>query len=264
MKSVIIISFSIFLFSCNNVAKSSAQEHNAMVSTDLKGEFYVETLNGTHIASNKLTINFNTETQNVYGFSGCNRFTGNYTLNSNSIKIGPLASTKMLCIDDAANKMETAFLKALASVDSILLKENKLMLLYKQNIVLTATKRIQETSNSISFNYSAISRGLFLKIAINDSTLTVARGRKDKPISKPLPKETIKKLNTLASTINLDSMPLFKDPTQTRFYDGAAIGTLKIIKKGNTYESSNFDHGTPPKEIEKIVKEILSISENVE
>src|SRR5690606_25702156 len=132
------------------------------------------------------------------------------------------------------------------------------------NIVLTATKRIKETSNSTSLNYSAISRGMFLKITINDSTLTVARGRKDKPISKPLPKEAIKKLNTLINDINLDSMPLFKDPTQARFYDGAAIGTFKIVQNGNTYESSNFDHGTPPKEIEKIVKEILSISENVE
>lgn len=261
MKSVIILSFSIFLFSCNNVVKSSTQEHNA---TDLNGEFFVEIINDNNIESNNPTITFNTETQNVFGFSGCNRFNGNYTLNGNSIKIGPLASTKMLCIDDAANKTETDFLKALASVDSIVFKENKLLLLNKQNIVLTATKRIKETSNSTSLNYSAISRGMFLKITINDSTLTVARGRKDKPISKPLPKEAIKKLNTLINDINLDSMPLFKDPTQARFYDGAAIGTFKIVQNGNTYESTNFDHGRPPKEIETIVKEILSLSENVE
>lgn len=265
MKSFFFLSFSILLFSsCNTVAKSSAQEHNVTVSTDLNGEFFVETLNGTHIASNKLTINFNTETHNIYGFSGCNRFSGNYTLNGNSIKIGPLASTKMLCIDDAVNKTETKFLEALATVDSIVFKETKLLLLNKDKTVLTATKHMQEISNATSFNYSAISRGTFLKIAINDSIVTVTRNRKDKPTSKPLSEESFKKLKTLVSTINLDSMPLFKDPTQARFYDGAAIGTFKIVQNGNTYESTNFDHGTPPKEIETIVKEILSLSENVE
>src|SRR5690606_41752670 len=104
MKSVIILSFSIFLFSCNNVVKSSTQEHNA---TDLNGEFFVEILNDNNIESNNPTITFNTETQNVFGFSGCNRFNGNYTLNGNSIKIRHLASTKMICIDDAVNKKET-------------------------------------------------------------------------------------------------------------------------------------------------------------
>src|SRR5690606_35499152 len=122
MKSFFFLSFSILLFSsCNTVAKSSAQEHNVTVSTDLNGEFFVEILNGNNIESNNPTITFNTETHNVYGFSGCNRSTGNYTLKGNSIRIGPFASTKMLCIDDAANKLETAFLKALASVDSIVL-----------------------------------------------------------------------------------------------------------------------------------------------
>ncbi|MBU3820849.1 META domain-containing protein [Flavobacteriaceae bacterium XHP0103] len=243
------------------MTKSSMQENENNLA-NLTGLFNVEILNGNNVISNKQTLNFDTENHKIFGFSGCNRFTGSYTLNENEIKIGPLASTKRLCVDDNANQIETKFLEALSTADNISFKKNKLTLFSGEKSVLTANK--QEVSDSIAFNYSAISRGTFLKININDSTVIVVKSRKDKPISKPLSEESKEKLKALLNTINLDSLSQFKDPTQARFYDGASIGTLEISKNGNTYESTNFDHGTPPKEIEALVKEILSISENVE
>ena len=42
------------------------------------------------------TITF-TADGNVYGDSGCNRFAGGYTVDGDRIKIGPLASTMMMC-----------------------------------------------------------------------------------------------------------------------------------------------------------------------
>ena len=138
-----------------------------------------------------------------------------------------------------------------------------IMFLSTCNNVAKSTAQSKQDS-SVSINYSAISRGTFLKINIIDSLITVAKNKKDKPISKPLSEETKEKLTALLNTINLDSLSQFKDPRQARFYDGAAIGALVITKNGQVYESSNFDHGAPPKEIEAIVKEILSISENIE
>lgn len=44
----------------------------------------------------KQTITF-TEDGKVYGDSGCNRFTGGYTVRGDRIHIGPLASTMMAC-----------------------------------------------------------------------------------------------------------------------------------------------------------------------
>ena len=44
----------------------------------------------------KQTITFTTDGQ-VYGDSGCNRFTGTYTTDGDRISIGPLASTMMAC-----------------------------------------------------------------------------------------------------------------------------------------------------------------------
>ena len=33
------------------------------------------------------------------GFSGCNRFSGSYTLNGDSLRFGPLVMTRMACAD---------------------------------------------------------------------------------------------------------------------------------------------------------------------
>lgn len=44
----------------------------------------------------KQTLTF-TKDGKVFGDSGCNRFTGGYTVKGDKIKIGPLASTLMAC-----------------------------------------------------------------------------------------------------------------------------------------------------------------------
>jgi hypothetical protein len=127
-------------------------------------------------------------------------------------------------------------------------------------VLLTAVKK----ESQIAFNYSAMSRGRFLDININDSIISISKDRDAKPISKPITPENWKKLNFLLESINLYSISNLKSPTEARFYDGASIGKLEIKKNGTVYESSSFDHGTPPKEIEALVKEILSLSENIE
>jgi hypothetical protein len=54
--------------------------------------------------------------------------------------------------------------------------------------------------------------------------------------------------------VDLESLPNLKAPTEKRFYDGAAIAELKITFKGKTFETTSFDHGTPPMEIQKVVE----------
>ena len=60
--------------------------------------------------------------------------------------------------------------------------------------------------------------------------------------------------------INLDEIQNLKSPTEKRFYDGAAIGTLRITYEGKLYETQAFDHGNPPLEIEKFVNKIVSFA----
>jgi hypothetical protein len=51
----------------------------------------------------------------------------------------------------------------------------------------------------------------------------------------------------------------YKDPTQKRVYDGAAIAELIINYKEKEYQTKNFDHGYPPVEIEKFVNKLVSL-----
>jgi hypothetical protein len=62
----------------------------------------------------------------------------------------------------------------------------------------------------------------------------------------------------------LDEIPTLKDPTQKRFYDGAAIANLKIRYQEKNYETTDFDHGFPPAAIEKLVNKIVSLAKTEE
>lgn len=64
----------------------------------------------------KQTVTFDSEGK-VYGDSGCNRFTGGYTVKSDgTLKIGPLASTMMFC--EGKMDAEQIFLNKLQSAVS--------------------------------------------------------------------------------------------------------------------------------------------------
>ncbi|MDM0044701.1 META domain-containing protein [Variovorax dokdonensis] len=49
----------------------------------------------------------------VAGSGGCNRLTGSYQRNGTQLKIGPLASTRMACVDPTRGQLESRFLAAL-------------------------------------------------------------------------------------------------------------------------------------------------------
>jgi len=116
----------------------------------------------------------------------------------------------------------------------------------------------------ISIEYSALSRGTYISIVINKKLISVINNRGSKPETKPCTEDQWETLITLLKTVNIEQIPNLKAPSENRFFDGAAIAKLKITYKGTVYESASFDHGNPPEEIAPLVKEILSISENIE
>jgi heat shock protein HslJ len=61
------------------------------------------------------------------GFAGCNRFTGGYELDGNSVAVGPLATTQMAC-EDAKTAVEAAYLPALEAVDAWAIEGGELVL----------------------------------------------------------------------------------------------------------------------------------------
>lgn len=57
-----------------------------------------------------------TEDGTVTGTTGCNSFNGQVTIDGSQLSFGPLATTRMACLDPAVAEQEQAFLAALEAV----------------------------------------------------------------------------------------------------------------------------------------------------
>jgi hypothetical protein len=115
----------------------------------------------------------------------------------------------------------------------------------------SSQKKTDMTGTQIE--YTAISRGLYKRIVVKDQKVAVTNGRDTEAIVSEIDNTKWNKIVTEFEKINLDSLSALKAPTEKRFYDGAAIGNLKIIQNPKTYETKGFDNGFPPKKIEKLV-----------
>jgi copper homeostasis protein (lipoprotein) len=58
------------------------------------------------------------EGSRVTGFTGCNKLAGGFEQDGASLRFGNLAMTRMACVGEAGNKLETAFTQALGATDS--------------------------------------------------------------------------------------------------------------------------------------------------
>ena len=61
---------------------------------------------------------------------------------------------------------------------------------------------------------------------------------------------------------DLESLEKLEAPTGKRLYDAAAHAILKISVDGKTYRTSTFDHGFPPKDIERICDILYKLIED--
>ncbi|MFP3833938.1 hypothetical protein [Chryseobacterium sp. SIMBA_028] len=68
----------------------------------------------------------------------------------------------------------------------------------------------------------------------------------------PLSSNEWKKITEQINQIELSKISALQSPTAARFSDGALSATVLITVDGQTYISSSFDSGTPPKELEKL------------
>jgi hypothetical protein len=116
----------------------------------------------------------------------------------------------------------------------------------------SSQKKADMTATQIE--YSALSRGFYKKIVVQDQTVSVTNGRDQQPVETKIDTAKWNEIVAEFTKVNLDSLQNLKAPTEKRFYDGAAIGNLKITQDQKTYETKGFDNGFPPKEIEKLVK----------
>ena len=98
-------------------AGKSILVYSAAAANPLEGSWNVTGYNNgkqavvSPVAGSKLTAIFTAD--QVSGAAGCNDYSGTYTLDGTTLKIGPLASTMRACADEAVNVQEQQFLAAL-------------------------------------------------------------------------------------------------------------------------------------------------------
>lgn len=127
----------------------------------------------------------------------------------------------------------------------------------------SASDATQKQESGMIAEYEANTRGFFIKIKFANNQLTVYKERDNTESGKTvaITKEQAAELTSLLKAVNTESLPKLKWPTEKRYYDGAAHANLVVISNGKTYTGAGFDHGYPPKEIEKFVKKLVSLAE---
>ena len=112
--------------------------------------------------------------------------------------------------------------------------------------------------------YTANTRGFYQKIVVQNQTISVYRDRKETalPVTEKISEADWKELISMFQEIDLEGLQSLKAPSEKRYYDGAAIGNLKIDYKEKTYQTDGFDHGTPPLEIARFVTKISSLAKD--
>lgn len=121
----------------------------------------------------------------------------------------------------------------------------------------------QETQNDLAnttIEYVANTRGFYKKITIQNQKMYLNSDRNSTKLgdSQDISEADWKAIVNLFETVELDSLPTLKDPTQKRYYDGAAIANLRVTYKEKEYKTVDFDHGFPPAEIEGLINKIVS------
>ena len=142
-------------------------------------------------------------------------------------------------------------------------KCNKTAVQEEAKVVNTESNLGEQVSNLPVVVYQETTRGMFREITVREGKIFVITARGAKPAFWELKKEDYKKLLDLYQKIDLNGLSSLKDPTQKRFYDGAPIATLSFTNEKDTYTSSEFDGGFPPKEIEAFVNELIVVAEKL-
>lgn len=109
--------------------------------------------------------------------------------------------------------------------------------------------------------YESMSRGFFKKIIIENNTVSIQNTRDELPKTASITSEEMQLLAEAYKEINLKELPNLKAPSEKRFYDGAPITNLEVRTNDQVYRSTEFDGGSPPAAIEKLVNVILKIAE---
>lgn len=119
----------------------------------------------------------------------------------------------------------------------------------------------KQNYETLVIQYEANTRGFYQKLVVQNHTVSSTNDRNGikTPIVQKISETDWNILLSEFNKVDLENLSNLKPPTQKRLYDGAAIASLKISFKGKTFETTSFDHGTPPMEIQKVVEMVNAL-----
>lgn len=125
-------------------------------------------------------------------------------------------------------------------------------------------KKTEEKITQLSalMEYEAYSRGSYIKASLQNQMLSVVKKRDEIPVINKISDADWKEILAVYKNLNLKAIANLKAPSEKRFYDGAPIAHFKVIEDGITYQSTDFDGGYPPAEIDNIVNKIITLAAN--
>lgn len=128
---------------------------------------------------------------------------------------------------------------------------------------LGCAQQKQATNPLQEIIYNARSRGFYFQVTIRKNKISVAR-ENGQAVVEDLPSDVWKELKGMVAGMDLEGMDQLKVPSQERTTDRAAIADVEVVTDHNTYQSTSFDHGKPPKALEALVNKIVQLAETVE
>jgi hypothetical protein len=122
-------------------------------------------------------------------------------------------------------------------------------------LILTARGCKDESPDlsQATLKYSAHSRGFYRDVIVEKKMVTIAGHNGADKRTEKIDDTKWKEFQKAFAELDPQTMDGLKAPSAARLYDGAAIAKLEVVYQGKTYESIDFDHGTPPAEIERMV-----------
>ena len=110
-------------------------------------------------------------------------------------------------------------------------------------LVKSCSNQAQNDIANTTLQYTASTRGFFQKIVVINQRATISRDRNGEkfPEEIAISDKDWKEIISYFQKIDLEKVPTLKDPTQKRFYDGAAIANLKVRYQDKNYETTDFD-----------------------
>lgn len=264
MKFITILLTVFALKSCGNTkVAASALDNVDTKQTEILSGTYTITLTDNNLElPENMHLTFDEVESRVSGFAGCNNFSGKYSTNGNTIKIGPLMSTKMYC--EKFMELETKTLNTLAEVNAYAIKDGVLSLLNDDKTLMEGTK---DTSSKVAqgdeytIEYIAQTRGSYKMISIKNNILSYQKERGSDGVSRACTSEEVEAIAEKLSKLDLEVLKVLEAPTQKRLHDGALAATVKVIHNGKTYETPGFDDGSPNEYIADLVHAITSMTE---